>query len=243
MRRGVRRRPTRQMARSRARTSGQCASMTSRWPPPGTMTSSEPAIRSAYQRPWAGGHGLSNSPYHRQGRGHDVARVHVPAGSPRQVVECRAVKAVQDHSHVVRPASRGNPRRRPDDSRRRCRPGSRRRVRRRRARRGRHMLDRRLGACSPMRRRRPPHPEDPGTCSLRGLADESSSRRRHGPMPPTTPRARTWPGSATAVARANGPPPDSPKTAYSSRPRWAAMAAVSLPVPSRLGSAIEVDPP
>ena len=39
------------------------------------------------------------------------------------------------------------------------------------------------------------------------------------------------------------PSTDSPKTAYSSRPRLAARAAVSRPSPRRLGSVLDVDPP
>jgi hypothetical protein len=51
-----------QIRRRAASTSGQCPSMTSRWVSPGTTTSSEPAILSAYHRPCAGGVSSSISP-------------------------------------------------------------------------------------------------------------------------------------------------------------------------------------
>ena len=77
------------------------------WSSPGRTTSSAPAIRSAYQSPLAAGAMKSASPYQSAGRGDDVARIHVPDGSPGEVVEDVAVRPGHDSAMLTAQSDRG----------------------------------------------------------------------------------------------------------------------------------------
>ncbi len=84
---------------------------------------------------------------------------------------------------------------------------------------------------------RPRRLRHPGARATRGPRGGTSARRARATVrcrPPRPGHGRR-PGRRSAVATANGPPPEVPKTAYPSRPRCAARAAVSRPTASRLG--------
>ena len=118
------------MRRRPASTSGQCASITSKCPSPGNTISCEPAIRSAYHRPWVvGGAVLVHLAVPQQARGIDVARVHVPDGRPTRGCRTRSRRGCPAPRACCRSRSRGTARRgatsppRPRTSPRRHRPG------------------------------------------------------------------------------------------------------------------------